>query len=112
MLRLVGNWRSCAHDVCTASSFLSRQFPTHTRSSGVGTDREIGTATLYGGLAPLGALAMVSNSPTHSTTGVVVDVIIAAVVLVVAASFDQEKHSNFKIQWSSTLTVYSLALTI
>lgn len=77
-------------------SFLSRQFPTHTRSSGVGTGREIGTA-IAGGLAPLGALAMVSNSPTHSTTGVVVILVIAAVVLVVAASFDQgKKHSNFK----------------
>lgn len=77
-------------------SFLSRQFPTQTRSSGVGTGREIGTA-IAGGLAPLGALALVSSSPTHSTNGVVVILVLAAVVLVVAASFDQgKKHSNFK----------------
>ena len=37
-------------------SFLSRQFPVQSRSTGVGTGREIGTA-LAGGLAPLWALA-------------------------------------------------------
>lgn len=77
-------------------SFLSRQFPTHTRSSGVGTGREIGTA-VAGGLAPLGALSLVSASPTHSTHGVVVILVLAAVVLVVAACFDQgKKHSAYK----------------
>ncbi len=77
-------------------SFLSRQFPTHTRSSGVGTGREIGTA-IAGGLVPLGALAMVSSSPTHSTSGVAVILVVAAIVLIVAAWFDQGgKHSSFK----------------
>lgn len=77
-------------------SFLSRQFPIQTRTSGVGTGREIGTA-IAGGLAPLGALALVSSSPTHSTSGVVMILVLAAVVLVVAASFDQgKKYSDFK----------------
>ncbi|WP_424492197.1 MFS transporter [Pseudomonas amygdali] len=69
-------------------SFLSRQFPTNTRSSGVGTGREIGTA-IAGGLAPLGALSLVSNSPEHSTHGVVLILILSAVLLVVACAFDQ-----------------------
>ncbi|QGT84834.1 MFS transporter [Pseudomonas coronafaciens] len=77
-------------------SFLSRQFPTHTRSSGVGTGREIGTA-IAGGLAPLGALSLVSNSPKHSTIGVVWILILSAVLLVVASAFDQGgKNSSFK----------------
>ncbi|WP_346396827.1 MFS transporter [Pseudomonas syringae] len=77
-------------------SFLSRQFPTHTRSSGVGTGREIGTA-IAGGLAPLGALSLVSNSPTHSTSGVVIVLISSAVLLVIASAFDQgAKNSSFK----------------
>lgn len=77
-------------------SFMSRQFPTRTRSSGVGTGREIGTA-IAGGLAPLGALALVSNSPTQSTSGVVLILFMAAVVVVVAACLDQGgKYSKFK----------------
>ncbi|KPZ15044.1 Major facilitator family transporter, partial [Pseudomonas syringae pv. viburni] len=77
-------------------SFLSRQFPAHTRSSGVGTGREIGTA-IAGGLAPLGALSLVSSSPNHSTSGVVWILILSAVLLVVASAFDQGgKNSSFK----------------
>ncbi len=77
-------------------SFLSRQFPTNTRSSGVGTGREIGTA-IAGGLAPLGALSLVSSSPTHSTDGVVLILILSAVLLVVASAFDQGgKCSTYK----------------
>ncbi|MCF5570933.1 MFS transporter, partial [Pseudomonas sp. PA-3-11C] len=62
-------------------SFLSRQFPTQTRSSGFGTGREIGTA-IAGGLAPLGALSMVAASATHSTDGVVVILAISALLVV------------------------------
>ena len=77
-------------------SFLSRQFPVKVRSSGVGTGREIGTA-VAGGLAPLGGLAMVANSPTHSTTGVVIILAVAAVILVISALFDQgRKYSQHK----------------
>ena len=77
-------------------SFLSRQFPTATRSSGFGTGREIGTA-VAGGLAPLGGLALVASSPTHSTDGVVVILAVAAVFVVVFALCDQgRKHSSFK----------------
>ena len=77
-------------------SFLSRQFPTATRSSGFGTGREIGTA-VAGGLAPLGSLALVASSPTHSTDGVVAILAIAAVFVVVFALCDQgRKHSSFK----------------
>ncbi|WP_416199868.1 MAG: MFS domain-containing protein [Pseudomonas shahriarae] len=77
-------------------SFLSRQFPTQTRSSGFGTGREIGTA-IAGGLAPLGALSMVAASTTHSTDGVVIILAIASVLVVVFALCDQgRKHSAFK----------------
>ncbi|EIK63414.1 MHS family MFS transporter [Pseudomonas lactis] len=77
-------------------SFLSRQFPTQTRSSGFGTGREIGTA-IAGGLAPLGALSMVAASATHSTDGVVVILAISALLVVVFALCDQgAKHSTFK----------------
>lgn len=62
----------------------------------MGTGREIGTA-IAGGLAPLGALSLVSNSPTHSTTGVVLILVLSAVLLVVASAFDQGgKSSSFK----------------
>ena len=77
-------------------SFLSRQFPTQTRSSGFGTGREIGTA-IAGGLAPLGALSMVAASATHSTDGVLVILAISALLVVVFALCDQgAKHSTFK----------------
>ena len=77
-------------------SFLSRQFPTQTRSSGFGTGREIGTA-VAGGLAPLGGLALVASSATHSTDGVAVILAVAAVFVVVFALCDQgRKHSSFK----------------
>ena len=77
-------------------SFLSRQFPTQTRSSGFGTGREIGTA-IAGGLAPLGALSMVAASATHSTDGVVIILAVSALLVVVFALCDQgAKHSSFK----------------
>lgn len=77
-------------------SFLSRQFPTQTRSSGFGTGREIGTA-VAGGLAPLGGLALVAHSTTHSTDGVALILAISAVLVVVFALCDQgRKHSSFK----------------
>lgn len=77
-------------------SFLSRQFPTQNRSTGVGTGREIGTA-IAGGLAPLGALAMVAQSATHSTTGVVVILAASGVILVIAALCDQGyRFSKYK----------------
>lgn len=77
-------------------SFLSRQFPTQTRSSGFGTGREIGTA-VAGGLAPLGGLALVASSATHSTDGVAIILAVAAVLVVVFALCDQgRKHSSFK----------------
>ncbi|MFJ4353975.1 MFS transporter [Pseudomonas sp. NPDC089428] len=77
-------------------SFLSRQFPTQTRSSGFGTGREIGTA-VAGGLAPLGGLALVAGSATHSTDGVALILAIAGVLVVVFALCDQgRKHSTSK----------------
>ncbi|WP_248919347.1 MFS transporter [Pseudomonas entomophila] len=77
-------------------SFLSRQFPTQTRSSGFGTGREIGTA-VAGGLAPLGGLALVAGSATHSTDGVALILAVAGVLVVVFACFDQGwRHSKAK----------------
>ena len=69
-------------------SFLSRQFPVQSRSTGVGTGREIGTA-IAGGLAPLWALATVAQSATHSTDGVVLILAVSGVIVAIAALFDQ-----------------------
>ncbi|WP_326522771.1 MFS transporter [Sphingomonas sp.] len=69
-------------------SFLSRQFSVESRSTGVGTGREIGTA-IAGGLAPLWALTMVARSPDHSTTGVVAILAVSAFIVVAAALADQ-----------------------
>ncbi|TCM68031.1 sugar phosphate permease [Acinetobacter calcoaceticus] len=78
-------------------SFLSRQFAVENRSTGVSSGRELGTA-IAGGLAPLGALSLVAASPTHSTTGVIWILFLAAVFVVVAALCDQgmrfSKHKN------------------
>lgn len=77
-------------------SFLSRQFPTQTRSSGFGTGREIGTA-VAGGLAPLGGLALVAGSATHSTDGVALILAVSGVLVVVFALLDQgRRHSTSK----------------
>ncbi|PYC15924.1 MFS transporter [Pseudomonas mosselii] len=77
-------------------SFLSRQFPTQTRSSGFGTGREVGTA-VAGGLAPLGGLALVAGSATHSTDGVALILAVAGVLVVVFAFLDQGwRHSKAK----------------
>ncbi|KXG83793.1 MFS transporter [Pseudomonas mosselii] len=77
-------------------SFLSRQFPTQTRSSGFGTGREVGTA-VAGGLAPLGGLALVAGSATHSTDGVALILAVAGVLVVMFALLDQGwRHSKSK----------------
>lgn len=72
-------------------SFLSRQFPPESRSAGVGTAREIGTA-VAGGLAPLGALSLVVSSPTNSTIGVGWVLVAAGLLVVVGAMLDQGKR--------------------
>lgn len=69
-------------------SFLSRQFPTEVRSSGVGIAREIGTA-VAGGLAPLGALSLVVASPTNSTVGVGIVLVASGILVLLAALGDQ-----------------------
>ncbi len=78
-------------------SYLSRQFSVQSRSTGVGTAREIGTA-IAGGLAPLWALSMVAGSATHDTGGVVLILAGAGLMLAVATLFDQghrfSKHKN------------------
>lgn len=77
-------------------AFLSRQFPTETRSSGVGAGREIGTA-LGAGLAPTGSLVLVAASATHSTTGVGIVLAVAGILILVPALLDQGKrHSTEK----------------
>lgn len=69
-------------------SFLSRQFPVHIRSTGVGTARELGTA-IAGGLAPLAALSLIAGSTTGSTIPVVVMLAIAGLIVTTSAFFDQ-----------------------
>jgi MFS family permease len=78
-------------------SYLSRQFSVQTRSTGVGTAREIGTA-IAGGLAPLWALSLVAQTATHSTGGVVLILAGSGVILALASVCDQgyrfSKHKN------------------
>jgi MFS family permease len=69
-------------------SYLSRQFSVQSRSTGVGTGREIGTA-IAGGLAPLWALSLVAHSATHSTGGVVLILAGSGVILALASLYDQ-----------------------
>lgn len=77
-------------------SFLSRQFPVENRSTGVSSGRELGTA-IAGGFAPLGALGLVAASPTHSTTGVIVILTLAALLVVLTAACDQGyRFSKYK----------------
>lgn len=78
-------------------SFLSRQFSVQSRSTGLGTAREIGTA-IAGGLAPLWALSMVARSPGHATGGVVLILAASGLILSLGSAFDQghrfSKHKN------------------
>lgn len=78
-------------------SYLSRQFSVQSRSTGVGTAREIGTA-IAGGLAPLWALALVAQSATHSTDGVVLILGGSGLILALASLCDQgyrfSRHKN------------------
>jgi MFS family permease len=78
-------------------SYLRRVFSVQSRSTGVGTAREIGTA-IAGGLAPLWALSMVAGTTTHSTGGVVLILAGSGLIVAVATMFDQgyrfSKHKN------------------
>jgi MFS family permease len=78
-------------------SYLSRQFSVQTRSTGVGTAREIGTA-IAGGVAPLWALSLVAGTATHSTGGVVLILAGSGVIVALASLFDQgyrfSRHKN------------------
>lgn len=77
-------------------SFLSRQFAVQSRSTGVGSAREIGTA-IAGGVAPLWALSMVAQSATRDTGGVALILACSGVVVALAACFDQGyRFSNYK----------------
>lgn len=77
-------------------SYLSRQFSVQSRSTGVGTGREIGTA-IAGGVAPLWALSIVAQSATHSTGGVVLILACAGVTVALATLFDQGyRFSRYK----------------
>jgi len=78
-------------------SYLSRQFSVQTRSTGVGTAREIGTA-IAGGLAPLWALSLVAQTASHSTGGVVLILAGSGLILALASLCDQgyrfSRHKN------------------
>lgn len=78
-------------------SFLSRQFTVQSRTTGVGSAREIGTA-IAGGLAPLWALSMVAQSATRDTSGVALILTVSGVIVALAACFDQgyrfSQHKN------------------
>jgi MFS family permease len=78
-------------------SYLSRQFSVQTRSTGVGTAREIGTA-IAGGVAPLWALSLVAGTATHSTGGVVLILAGSGVIVTLASLCDQgyrfSRHKN------------------
>ncbi|WP_406690108.1 MFS transporter [Saccharopolyspora sp. ID03-671] len=69
-------------------AFLSQQFPTRTRVSGLGTGREVGGA-FSGGLAPVAALALVSATPGHATWAVSLMFVVGAAFIGVGALCDQ-----------------------
>ncbi|GAA1954734.1 MFS transporter [Amycolatopsis minnesotensis] len=72
-------------------TLLAQQFPTEVRASGLGAGREIGGG-LSGGLAPLGALALVTASPEHATWGVSLLFVAGAAFIVIGALCDQSKR--------------------
>ena len=72
-------------------AYVSRQFPPNVRSTGIGVARETGTA-VAGGLAPLGALGLVAASPTHSTVGVALTLVVAGMITLSATVFDQGRR--------------------
>jgi MFS family permease len=78
-------------------SFLSRQFSVQSRSTGMGSAREIGTA-IAGGLAPLWALSLVAQTHGQSTGGVVLILAASGLILSLGAAWDQghrfSKHKN------------------
>lgn len=71
-------------------AFLSQQFPTRTRVSGLGTGREVGGA-FSGGLAPVAALALVTATPGHATWAVSLMFVGGAALIAIGALFDQIK---------------------
>lgn len=71
-------------------AFLSQQFPTRTRVSGLGTGREVGGA-FSGGLAPVAALALVTATPGNGTWAVSLMFIAGAAFIGVGAWFDQRE---------------------
>ncbi|WP_208722241.1 MFS transporter [Rhodococcus qingshengii] len=85
--------------LAASGSFLSSQFPTHVRSSGVAVGREVG-GSFAGGLAPLAALSMVAASDTNATWGVSLLFIAAAACIAAGCIFDQTQHAR-----SQTFTV-------
>jgi MFS family permease len=78
-------------------SFLSRQFSVQSRSTGMGSARELGTA-IAGGLAPLWALALVAQTHGQSIGGVVLILASSGLILSLGSAFDQgyrfSKHKN------------------
>ncbi|MFL4473088.1 MFS transporter [Paeniglutamicibacter sp. MACA_103] len=76
--------------LAASGSYMARQFPAEVRASGLGTGREVGGA-FAGGLAPLGALALVTMSATNATWGVSVLFILGAVFIGGACMFDQQR---------------------
>ncbi|MEB3369673.1 MFS transporter [Saccharopolyspora mangrovi] len=71
-------------------AFLSQQFPTRTRVSGLGTGREVGGA-FSGGLAPVAALALVTATPGNATWAVSLMFLAGAAFIGVGALFDQRE---------------------
>ncbi|RRO18710.1 MFS transporter [Saccharopolyspora rhizosphaerae] len=71
-------------------AFLSQQFPTRTRVSGLGTGREVGGA-FSGGLAPVAALALVTATPGNATWAVSLMFVAGAAFIGAGALFDQRK---------------------
>ncbi|MDI2030464.1 MFS transporter [Saccharopolyspora sp. TS4A08] len=84
-------------------AFLSQQFPTRTRVSGLGTGREVGGA-FSGGLAPVAALALVSATPGHATWAVSLMFVVGAAFIGVGALCDQVGRVETREQRSAGTT--------
>ena len=77
--------------LAASGSFLARQFPAEVRTTGLGTGREVAGA-VAGGLAPLGALTMVTMSGGHDTWGVSLIFVVAAAFIATGCVFDQKRR--------------------
>ncbi|MFP5021736.1 MFS transporter [Pseudonocardia phyllosphaerae] len=73
--------------LAASGAYFAQQFPTEVRASGLGIGREV--AGVVGGLAPLGALAVVAATPGHASWPVSLMFLAAALCIAAGVLFNQ-----------------------